>query len=373
MGAAGDCNILIAGAGPVGLAAALELSRRGFAVRIIEKGEDFTPIAQSRALGVNNRTLQLLGPSGVSDALLDVGNRVTHLSVYNERGRRSINVDFKDAGAPFPFMLVVPQGRTERLLAEALADYGVTVEWNAEAIDVNGDLEKPAVDINRPGGVDTIRADLVIGADGAGSIIRRAFGFSFEGEGIPVEFGLADLELEGDFDQSEVSVRYSRDGALGCIPIGRGVYRFVAPRPNITQSLPEGLNIKQVVWRSSFRVNFRHVGSMQKGNVFLAGDAAHVHSPAGARGMNLGIEDACWLAWLIEEGRAADYSTLRLPEVRKVIAQTKTQTRGLFAMNIFERFARDRLAAAALEIAPFKRKALTRITGLDTADPPWLG
>lgn len=365
-------DILIVGAGPAGLCAALELARRRLNVRIVDKGEDFTPIRQSRALGVNNRTLQLLAPSGVANALLETGNKVWNFAVYDERGRKTIAFDMEGIGAFYPYMLVAPQGRTERLLAEALQRYGVKVEWRTEVISANGDAKSPRLNINRPDGVSAIEAGLVIGADGAGSTIRREFGFSFEGEGYPAEFGLVDLELYGAVDADEISLRYGPSGALGVIPLGGNVVRFVSPRPDISKVLPKEIRIKNVVWRATFRINFRHVETMQNQAVFLAGDAAHVHSPAGARGMNLGVEDACWLAWLIKKENAQKYSSLRLPTVRKVIAQSKTQTAALFPMNALERYARDHLANPLLKFNPVKRAALSRITGLDTPGPPWL-
>lgn len=367
-----DANILIVGAGPVGLAAALELSRRGFQPRIVDKGEDFTPVEQSRALGVNNRTLQLLTPSGVADDLLAEGHMVKRLRIVNEKGRDVILSDFQNADALHPFMLIVPQGRTERLLAQALKARGVEVEWNTEMIGANDDPKSPAVTLIGPKGEETVSPDMLIGADGSGSATRKAFGFSFGGEGYPAEFGLADVELDEDFDASEVVFSFSADGALGRIPMGGRRVRYVSPRPDISKALPPGVNVKAVIWRSNFRISFRHVRTMRNGAVFLAGDAAHVHSPVGARGMNLGIEDACWLAWLIEQGRVERYSALRLPSVNKVIAQTKHQTDILLRMNMFERFVRDHMANALIKLAPFKRAALSRLTGLDSKDPPWL-
>lgn len=367
-----EANILIVGAGPVGLAAALELARRGYAPRIIDKGAGFTPLEQSRALGVNNRTLQLLAPSGVSEQLLAAGNRVTRFRVVNEKGRDVLGFGFDNAGALYPFMLVVPQGRVERILAAALAEYGVEVEWNAEAIGSNRNAAGPSLDINRPDGVDTIRADILIGADGAGSFVRKEFGFGFEGESYPAEFGLADIDLAEAVDDDTLVLRFRKGGALGSIPLGGRRVRFVSPTPDISKALPRDLKIADVVWRSSFRIAFRHVEKMRDEMVFLAGDAAHVHSPAGARGMNLGIEDACWLAYAIDEGKTAHYSDWRLPWIRKIVAQTKSQTDALVGMNMWERFVRDRIAGGLLSIPAFKRAALKRLTGLDTADPPWL-
>ncbi|GJL93239.1 FAD-dependent oxidoreductase [Hyphococcus sp.] len=365
-------NILIVGAGPTGLACALELSRRGFSPRIIDKGAGFTPEAQSRALGVNNRTLQLLGPSGVADKLLSEGARATHLRVRNEKDRDVIRAPFAHPGAVFPFLLIVPQGCTERLLAEALTASGVKVEWNTEVIGGNGDADRPEVELAGPNGNEIVRADIVIGADGAGSQIRKSFGFSFEGTSIATEFGLADIDLAEPFDAEEMFVQFTKNDILARIPMGGKTVRYISPRADISGALPKELKIERMVWRSSFHINFRHVERMSRGFVFLAGDAAHVHSPVGARGMNLGIEDACWLAWTIETGKLDDYSEARMPVVRMVIAQTKAQTKALLGFNFFTRFLRDHVANGLLNIPAFRALAFKRITGLDSVDPPWL-
>lgn len=367
-----DTHILIVGAGPTGLACALELSRRGLKPRIIDKGSDFTPEAESRALGVNNRTLQLLAPSGVSAQLLAQGVRATRVCMRNEKGRDVIKTDFDHPGALYPFILILPQGRTERILAAALKQYGVEIEWNKEVIATNGNPKKPVLDINAPDGLESIRAGKVIGADGASSVIRNGFGFSFAGESYPTEFGLVDVETIEPFATDELFVDFSNDGVLARMPLGDNVCRYISPRADISNVLPEELEIKQLIWQSSFHINFRHVEKMQRGSVFLAGDAAHIHSPVGARGMNLGIEDACWLAWMIHQNTDADYSKMRMPHVHMVIKQTRQQTDALLNLGSFGRFARDHLANALLKIPAFKKRVLTRVTGLDTQDPPWI-
>lgn len=372
MSAAKAAKILIVGAGPSGLACALELARRGFSPRIIDKGADFTPEEQSRALGVNNRTLQLLGPSGVADKLLAEGSRAMRLRVRNEMGRDVIRAPFAHPGAHFPFLLIVSQGRTERLLAEALAAHGVTIEWNTEVSGGNGDAESPEVQISGPNGDERMQPDILIGADGAGSQVRKTFGFSFEGTSLATEFGLADLDLAEPFDAEEMFVQFTQNDILARIPMGGKTVRYISPRADISKALPADLNIERMVWRSSFHINFRHVEKMARGAVFLAGDAAHVHSPVGARGMNLGIEDACWLAWAIDAGRTGEYSDLRMPVVRMVVGQTKTQTKALLGFNSMTRFLRDHVANKLLAIPAFRAVAFKRITGLDSRDPPWI-
>ncbi|WP_411816249.1 FAD-dependent oxidoreductase [Hyphococcus sp. DH-69] len=367
-----DTDILIVGAGPTGLACALELSRRGIKPRIIDKGDGFTPEAESRALGINNRSLQLLAPSGVSAELLAQGIKGERIRVRNEKGRDVISAGFDHPGALYPFILILPQGRTERILADALKQYGVAVEWNREVIAANGNPKKPVLDVNAPDGLESIRANKIIGADGASSSIRNGFGFSFTGDSYPTEFSLVDIETEKPLDATEMVVDFSGGHLLARIPLGGNVFRFISPHTDIKRILPKDLATGRVIWQSSFHINFRHVEKMQRGSVFLAGDAAHIHSPIGARGMNLGIEDACWLAWMIHKRTEANYSKLRLPHVRMVIKQTRQQTDALLHLGGVGRFARDHLANIFLKIPAFKKRALTRVTGLDTQDPPWI-
>lgn len=367
-----DANVLIVGAGPVGLSVALELARRGYEPRIIDKGTGFTPENESRALGVNNRTLQLLSPSGATERMLDDGLKVTEACIINEQKRRVVGFDFAARGVLYPFMLILPQGRTERILASALKSHGISVERQTELISVESDSANPVVTLKNPQGDEIVRADILIGTDGSNSTVRQQYNFAFDGEGYPVEFGLADIILSDPTPEHQVSIRFTQDGFVALIPVKPGVLRAVSPRPDVIAGLPDDIAVKEVIWRSTFHVSFRHVSSMQKGAVFLAGDAAHVHSPVGARGMNLGIEDACWLAWLIDETRAAEYSRLRLPAAHKVVEQTKQQTNGLVNMNIAGRFLRDHIADHLLKFGPFKSAAIKRLLGLDTPNPPWL-
>lgn len=365
-------NILIVGAGPVGLTAALELARRDFSVRIIDKGKGFTPVEQSRALGVNARTMQLLAPSGVSEYLDTAGNSLDGFEVFNEKNRPVISLDFLENETKERPMRVVPQGTTERLLGMALSDHKIEIEWNREVIDTNGDQARPAVDINTGDGVETIRCDFLIGADGASSNIRKGFGFTFGGDAYPTEFGLVDLEFNKPVENNKASLHFKNDRMYARFPISDHIVRFVSPRPDISEILPADFDIKHVVWQSTFHTSFRHVEKLQRGNVLLIGDAAHVHSPVGGRGMNLGIEDACWLAWAIDEQRMDEFTEFRMPAIEMVLAQTRRQTDGLVKMNAGIRFIRDHVAGHLLKFGPIKKSVLARISGMDTVDPPWL-
>jgi 2-polyprenyl-6-methoxyphenol hydroxylase-like FAD-dependent oxidoreductase len=169
-----------------------------------------------------------------------------------------------------------------------------------------------------------------------------------------------------------VCARFLSPGVLAGIPVSRMVMRFVSTLADWRRRLDPGERDGETLWQSEFRVSFRNVARMQRGPIFLAGDAAHIHSPVGGRGMNLGIEDACWLAWLIDEGREAEYSTLRMPAVRHVIRQTRLLTRAIVASRSWTVALRDLEIPLALKLPPVRDRLLRGVLGLDTPPPPWL-
>ena len=363
-------SILIAGAGPVGLTAALELERRGFSPRIIDCAEG--PAGESRALGIHARTLKILEPSGMTERLLAVGNKVTRFR-FMEQAETLGTLDLSKLDDRFAYVLVVPQAETERLLIDALAERGVAVEWNTSFVSSKLDGTKIHAQIASSGEQEeSFSADVLIGADGSHSAVRKAAGIAFDGEGFPAEFGLADVRHRDPIPLDEACARFLEDVTLARFPMGPHVCRYVGTREDILKLLPGENPIEEVLWESNFHISFRHVARYQEGQVFLAGDAAHVHSPVGGRGMNLGIEDAAWLAWLIETGQTERYTSDRLPVAHEVIRFTKMQTKQLLARGPAANFVRRHVAPMMLKVPAIQRAAVRRLTGRDTPYPPWL-
>jgi 2-polyprenyl-6-methoxyphenol hydroxylase-like FAD-dependent oxidoreductase len=366
-----DPEILVVGAGPVGLAAALELARRGFAPRIIDN--DAAPTPESRALGVNARTLELLEPSGATERLLAHGLRMVGI-VLRMGTQELARVPLSDIPHRFNFMLSLPQSEIERLLIEALAERGIPIDWRTRLDSLDADQGKLTCRLEHEGTASIVQPATLIGADGAHSTVRKGLGIGFGGESFPGEWGLADVVLaDWPFPFDRPVITLDRHHICAFIPMAEGFGRFVSNDPDVLDRLPPDAKVKSVVWQSTFRISFRQVSTYQQDNAFLAGDAAHIHSPVGARGMNLGIEDACWLAWLMAEGRTQEYTALRWPAGRTVLDFTEQQTRQIVSRSLWADVLRRWLAPAILKVPAVRRRLLARVAGLDTAPAPWLG
>jgi 2-polyprenyl-6-methoxyphenol hydroxylase-like FAD-dependent oxidoreductase len=317
--------ILVVGSGPVGLTMAAELARYGVPVRVVDKAAERTD--KSKALVVWSRTLELLDRMGCGEWFVNAGFKVTAANII--AGSRTLaHIDLHAVNTPHPYALMLPQSETERLMEKHLNDCGVQVErgvelerFDATAGNVNATLRRA------DGHEEVIDAQWMIGCDGAHSAVRRGLGMKFEGDTLPSDWILADLQLSGlRTKPDELNLYWHADGALALFPISPGRYRVVADvgdaksgalRPDPTleevQAIldkrgPGDIVASAPIWLASFRINERKVADYRAGRVFLAGDAAHIHSPAGGQGMNTGMQDACNLAWklaLVHHGAAA--------------------------------------------------------------------
>ncbi|HEX2256081.1 MAG TPA: FAD-dependent oxidoreductase [Afifellaceae bacterium] len=364
-----DTSILIVGAGPTGLTAAIELARRGYRPRIVDK--DAGPPAESRALAVNPRTLQVLEPSGATARLVAAGRRIHHAHFHTAE-REFLSLKVSDLGGPYPFMLVLPQGEIEALLADLLGEHGIAVEWQTELTALTEADGRLRAELKGPGRTQRLRPDIVIGADGAHSTVRRAIGLAFPGSAYETEWGLADVEVRTKLPLDGVHAFDLAPVLFAMIPIRGNLVRLISDQPDVLAHVPPEIAYGEVAWLTSFRISHRQTETYQAGNVFLAGDAAHIHSPFGGRGMNLGIEDAAWLAWQIAEGRTDNYTKDRRPVGRHVLRTVDPATRLMAADGLAARLARRRLLPLLFTIPALRRLALRRLAGQDTPFPPWL-
>ena len=305
--------VLIVGAGPVGLTLALELSRYKVPVRLIDKMAMRSD--KSRAVALWSRSLELLERAGLSDELLNAGNKVRAANMLAQ-GRHIARLDFSDVETPYPYALMIPQYDTEAILERQLTSFGISAELGVELVHFVQDSYGVATTLRRSDGTDeTSRFSWVIGCDGAHSTIRHKLGLPFVGDTMPIDWTLGDFHMNGSpFGLEELATYWHQDGFIVFFPMAPGRYRIIAslgPSTNqepIPPSLkefqeivdkrgPGGLVLSDSLWTTAFRINERQVANYRSGRIFLAGDSAHVHSPAGGQGMNTGIQAAVNLAW----------------------------------------------------------------------------
>ena len=316
-----EIDVLIVGAGPTGLTLAAQLRGFGVSFRIIDRLLDRA--RESRALAVQARSLEVLQTFGLGEALVARGRTSTRLLVHFD-GRSRIEVRLGDIGAPdtrFPFILFVSQDETETVLGEHLAAAGVTVERGVELTDfrAGGDAVDCALR-HHDGREEWVRARYLVGCDGAHSAVRKGAGIAFEGDKYPQDFALGDVEVTGLTRTDTIHSFAGGRGLAMFFPLGRpttwrviamqdnqaGVPRDEAPAGELSLAElqagvdpPTGgtLRLHDAAWLTRFSLHHRQAAHYRKGRVFLAGDAAHIHSPAGAQGMNTGIQDAWNLGW----------------------------------------------------------------------------
>ena len=301
-------KLVIVGAGPTGLALGAELLRLGVPALLLDRqaAGDNT----SRACVVHARTLEVLEPLGATSELLQNGVVVSIFQI-RDRNRILATIDFKDLKTPYPFTLMCPQDRVEAILLRRLQSLGGTVQRPAEVVSIRPIENDIPIQLKGSGGATTVRAEWVIGCDGVHSIVREQASIPFEGGAYEESFILADVEMNWPLDRDEVTLFYSEKGLVVVAPLPANHFRIVAtvlqapPEPTIAdfesilkeRGPQKGtLSIQRMAWSSRFHIQHRVAKVLRQGHILLAGDAAHVHSPAGGQGMNTGIQDAISLA-----------------------------------------------------------------------------
>ncbi|CAB3765547.1 FAD-dependent monooxygenase [Paraburkholderia humisilvae] len=442
--------VLIVGAGPTGLAAAMSLARARIPVRLIDKAA--RPDPHSRAIGIQARTLELLEQHRLIEPFLELGHRARAANLYSN-GQRLARLDFDPLQTRYPYLLFLDQSVTERLLTEHLATLGVEIERGIElamfsqgAAGINATLQ------HSNGHTETLHPSYMIAADGAHSGIRHRLGLNFAGKTFEQTFLLADLLGDTDWPDDEFHIFASGDGLAALFPMGSGRYRLIADHPapgvgdsktapagaagsrdappraaeasggasaqaaarTISHGLPHAspqssgdahaasapataspsaplppptldacrtlaaarvhhpLALTDLKWSGYFHLNSRIVEQLRVGRVFLAGDAAHVHSPAGAQGMNTGIQEAFNLGWKLARvlgGGAPDrlldtYHLERHPIEREVLRQSSFVTHMAEADHGPLKLLRDRVMPVLASLGPLRDAARAQISEL---------
>ncbi|ADD41376.1 FAD-dependent monooxygenase [Stackebrandtia nassauensis] len=355
-------EVLIAGAGPTGLVAAIELARRGVAVRVIDKSPQ--PFHGSRGKGLQPRTLEVFDDLGVVEEVLALGGPYLPIRVYAGRvpvwRARIGKITAPTAQTPYPNLLMIPQNHTERVLRDRLTGLGVEVEFGVALTDFTQDAEGVTARL----GDETTRVRYLVGADGAHSVVRKRLGIPFEGQTREAErMIVADVRLSGvDRDVWRAYVKpLRRRFMLAMAPLpGTELFQLIAPlRPGETPELTReaiqrrladagarSARVAEVAWSSVWRANIRMARRYRDGRALIAGDAAHVHSPAGGQGLNTGVQDAYNLGWKLaavlagaDEELLETYEAERLP-VAAVVLGLSTRLHDTAATSVTKAFKR---------------------------------
>jgi 2-polyprenyl-6-methoxyphenol hydroxylase-like FAD-dependent oxidoreductase len=371
---------LVVGAGPTGMTTAIELKRAGMDVRIIDKSDHMARYSQ--ALVVQARTLEQFQRYGLADEAIARGRRLHEAKFYSEG---KLIVDFKLDGVEsrYPFALFLPQSETEALLNSHMESLGVKTERSVDLVSLkeNGDIEATIRHVDSR--IEEVKPRWLIGCDGAHSTVREKIGIPFEGARVDISFFLADVEITGrDVPQDELSLHVSHGDVLFMGRLSDKIVRLIValhepPKMDgnremkvedfqqMVDRVGVQVQIHSATWMTPFHVTDRQAKHYRVGNVFLAGDASHIHSPVGGQGMNTGIQDVANLAWkLAAVSRGARESLLdsydeERGEVGKALLQFTGRGLKLATVSnpILERL-RDAMAPIITKLPPVQHTAV---------------
>lgn len=399
-------QVLVVGAGPTGLLMAAELAHRDIAVRIIDKAPE--PSGLNKALSLQARSLELMEELGLIDEFLAVGHKIYGVNAI-AGGKRIVHLSSDELDSPYPFILMLPQFETERILTEHLASFGCSVERGVELSDLTqeeGGVRVTLVD--RGGAEQQVEVPWLLGCDGAHSTTRQAAGVEFTGTDLEVDFAFVDAHCEWDKPDDEGHMFFSPEGPVEFIPlasIGKGYWRVVVTltgdeqdeqdeqgetlldldffHRHIAERTSLQVQLSEPKWVTRFTVRQRQVENYRRERVFLAGDAAHCHSPVGGLGMNTGLQDAYNLAWKLAlvirgVGRPElldSYHMERAPIAEALLSGTEQATRVIALRNPVAQSLRNAVARFLTSFESVQERMANDISELAItyADSPIVG
>jgi 2-polyprenyl-6-methoxyphenol hydroxylase-like FAD-dependent oxidoreductase len=362
-------DVLIVGAGPVGLTAAAELRRRGVSVRCVDAARHHN--VSTKALGLQARTLELFERLGVVGDAVARGLPVREFNIYSEE-HRIAHFDMGGLDTPYPYLLMLPQNTTEEILRDRLGELGVQVDSGVELVGFTQDAGGVDAVLRHGDRSEHVRADWMIAADGAHSSIRHQLGLSFDGGAFREEFATVDVRVDWQLPGDQLFAFLNRGNFIAYFPMVGGWHRVAiayntrrAPEGEVTLTEvqaaidacgPTGAHAVEIGDRSRFVIHQRTVARQSVGRVFLAGDAAHVHSVVGAQGLNIGVQDAFNLAWKLATvicGAAPPemletYAAERRPAAKRIVNGTRRATRMTLLRRRPAVFARRHVAPLVL-------------------------
>lgn len=378
-------RVLVAGAGPTGLLLAIELARRGVDFRVVDRAPGRSRL--SKAMVVQVRTLEVYDALGVAAEAIDAGQPF-EAAEFRADGGDPIRLEFDALDSPYPRPLILEQSENERILKARLESLGARVEWTTELVSAERRGEGWRARLRADGGESSADFDVIVGCDGASSTVRLLAGLPFEGGTYEDEFILADVEVDWAYPHDRVRGFISDDGFLAAFPMrGARRYRLIAVRrgyhadepPTLEEFsaaaralVPVEMHLSDARWLSHYRVHCRGVPRYAKAGLFLAGDAAHVHSPAGGQGMNTGLQDAWNLGWklgFVSAGHAPrglldTYDAERRPFGEFLLARTDTAFRTMLNAGPLLRFVRRHLVPRLVRRRFVQRRLVAAVSQL---------
>ena len=370
---------------------ACQLLRLGVHVRIVDKKAGFSKT--SKAIGLQYRVSEVLACIGVADRFLAKGGTPTAVNIF-VRDRRLVQLKFAASGtengrhAFEPKAIVIPQSETERLLGDLLLELGGRIEWNTEFLGFEQDAHGVLSQLKIGDTQQQVASDWLISCEGAHSVIREQAGLSFGGKTYPLAFLLADVQLDSALNHGENYVWLHKDGSFAALPLpGPNTWRIIvdatkAPklgdvsldlirRLTVERTGATAIKIDNPTWISEFKIHCRLVERYRAGRVFLAGDAAHVHSPTGGQGIVTGIQDAMNLAWKLgrvlrgaPENLLDTYQEERRPKAAEVLRETDRTTRLLLAPDPITKLFRDLVVLPVMRSALVQKKLFAKLAQL---------
>jgi len=378
-----ETDVLIVGAGPVGLFLANECARRGLDYRIIEARS--TQSEHSKALAIFPRTLEIFDMAGAVAPFLQLANRVTSVAVITH-GNTLARMRFAPEESPYPFVAMVPQDVTERLLVELLQRQGGAVEYNTTFVSAVEQDDAVDVELEKGGQPIKLRASFVVGCDGAHSAVRHLLNLPFEGAQYNDSFILADVESNESLPADELQLCPSELGPVAIFPMSATRRRIVAVvdktdgdaptlelvRKVLAERAPSGFEARALHWSSYFHIHHRQSARLRVGRMFIAGDAAHIHSPFGGQGMNTGLHDVWNLVWKLDlilrghgnEDLLESYTAERRPVIKQVIETTDFLTKAMGTPSKLAQHLRNAVIPMVSRLAPFQHAFVQRLSEL---------
>lgn len=377
-------DVLVVGAGPVGLFCANELTRHGLRCRIIEKKNHLSE--HSKALGIHIRTMDVMADGDFLDEMFAEGLKINQVC-FKSKGKELVRASFEGVKAKWRFILDLPQNETEAILYKGLVEKGIFVEWEAELIDLRQEKGSVHATLKKGEHTEEITASWLIACDGAHSTVRHLSQLDFVGAPYKQHWWLADLKIDWHLPPDSMYAYLHADGPLACFPITGNRYRLVMTTPlnqdktptleDITaafnQRSSDKAQLSNPIWLTQFNLHHRQIQHYRRDRVFLAGDAAHIHSPIGGQGLNTGLQDIYNLVWklaLVEKGMAKEtildsYHAERYAVGASVLKKTDAMTRMILLKNPLLILLRNTLMSFMMSFPVIRNKLATNIAGLD--------